>query len=122
MSARLHTDRKIYDTVLELGSQKAAAEALGMSGGYLSARMRVFEEETGLRLPSPVRRGPDRTAQAISQQAVLDALARIEAKVDALASARPALAVTEWRPDHKRIADGGEQVTSQRKRVTGRRR
>lgn len=85
-------------------------------------RMRGDAHATGVRLRLSEDRVTELEAENTDLRARLaaigaDAFDRIETKLDTLLS-RPA-GVTEWRPDHRRAADGGVPVREQRRAMRG---
>lgn len=90
------------------------AERHGCSAMALYNRLRRYARENDLALPA-ILWGPAR-AHAVNVRS--DEIERLEAKVDellALVRARPT--VVEWRPDHRRLRDGGRRVKQQRKEI-----
>lgn len=108
------------------GSALAYAAEIGCSESAIYGRTRVVAARRGLtvadicvRSRRPLRpKGKlveRMAALEVELAAVRTTLTAIRASIDVLI-ARPAV-VQEWRPDHRRIKDGGESVRTQRRRM-----
>jgi len=71
------------------------------------------------RIPTPERHGPGRERVIPTLVGILEELAVLRAMLERIEARPPQVVqvVREWRPDHRRLADGGQPVRVQRKRI-----
>jgi len=65
----------------------------------------------------PVRRGGGREKVIPTLVGILEELRELRAMLERIEARPPQVVVREWRPDHRRLADGGQLVRAQRKRI-----
>lgn len=128
--------RQAWEATVRLGSQSAAAREMGTSQGVVRSLMIGYARSIGWTDPLPgVRHDTGRpegtgrvqvlTRQLEEAHEEIDRLRSelamlhggIEAKLDELLSRPATTQVVEWRPNHRRVVDGGTQVRRQRREM-----
>lgn len=70
---------------------------------------------TSIPIPAQTRTGREKVLPTLVAMAAEMAVMR--AMLEEVLSRPPQVVVREWKPDHRRLADGGEHVRTQRKRM-----
>lgn len=68
-------------------------------------------------IPIPVQTRTGREKVLPTLVAMATEMAAMRAMLEEVLSRPPQVVVREWKPDHRRLKDGGEHVRTQRKRM-----
>ena len=124
MSEPTAMQRLAWEAATRLGNQSAAARELGISQPLVNRLVREYREAMGMDDELTPRGKPGGNGEVAERMRIHERLVateerlhRIEAKIDELLSRPATTQVVQWRPDHRRIADGGRQVRKQRREI-----
>lgn len=139
--ARLARNERVWNRVLEVGSQSAVARELGVQQGHVRGYLISHGARIGwtghlpgsspasMPLPEILRMRNSHVndrRRILLNRTLADAIEHLSTRVEQLEArvveleSRPAVSevrVVEWRPNHRRIADGGRPVRDQRREV-----